>query len=349
MMKNKPHFDALDGLRGIAALGVVVFHFTECVYPDYSKNFIGHGFLAVDFFFCLSGFVIAYAYDSRIMQIGKLAFFKARLIRLHPLVVLGTLLGLIGFLSSPWSSTVSHYTWLNISLLTLGSMLMIPLPFMEERFFNLFSFNAPAWSLFWEYIANLLYAFLLYNISRRLLGILVILAALILGFVSYRAGNLMGGWSKTNFWDGGARLAYSFLAGIFVNRSQWIVSNKIGFSGLALMLAAALMMPTFSHNWLAELLVVLGYFPLLIALGAGTKISPFTQNVCRFFGELSYPLYMTHYVALWIFASYLAKFKPSIHQITWVIVVGTCSLVLLATLFMLFIDKPIRKYLSSKQ
>lgn len=70
LLKTKQHFQVLDGLRGVAALGVVVFHFMEWVFPDFSRNFIGHGFLAVDFFFCLSGFVIGYAYDHRIEKLG---------------------------------------------------------------------------------------------------------------------------------------------------------------------------------------------------------------------------------------------------------------------------------------
>jgi peptidoglycan/LPS O-acetylase OafA/YrhL len=70
LLKTKQHFEILDGLRGVAALAVVTFHFMEIVFSDYSKNFIGHGFLAVDFFFCLSGFVIAYAYDDSIGKIG---------------------------------------------------------------------------------------------------------------------------------------------------------------------------------------------------------------------------------------------------------------------------------------
>src|SRR5881398_1551675 len=90
ILKTKKHFDLLDGLRGVAALAVVIFHFMEWVFSDYSENFIGHGFLAVDFFFCLSGFVIGYAYDNRIVKMGVGEFFKSRLIRLHPLVVLGS-------------------------------------------------------------------------------------------------------------------------------------------------------------------------------------------------------------------------------------------------------------------
>ena len=97
LLGTKNHFEVLDGLRGIAALAIVIFHFMEWVFPDSSKNFIGHGFLAVDFFFCLSGFVIGYAYDDRIRKIGACQFIKLRLIRLHPLVILGSILGLIGF------------------------------------------------------------------------------------------------------------------------------------------------------------------------------------------------------------------------------------------------------------
>src|ERR1700755_2850194 len=98
ILKTKQHFEILDGLRGVAAIAVVTFHFMEIAYTDYSKDFIGHGFLAVDFFFCLSGFVIAYAYDGRLTTLGLKEFFRSRLIRLHPLVVFGSILGLAGLL-----------------------------------------------------------------------------------------------------------------------------------------------------------------------------------------------------------------------------------------------------------
>ncbi len=110
ILTTKQHFEILDGLRGIAALSVVTFHFMEIVYSDYSKNFIGHGFLAVDFFFCLSGFVIGYAYDDRIRGMGVLEFFKSRLIRLHPLVILGSVIGLLGFLFDPFGGHPELYS-----------------------------------------------------------------------------------------------------------------------------------------------------------------------------------------------------------------------------------------------
>ena len=192
ILKTKQHFEILDGLRGVAALAIVVFHFMEWVFPDASKNFIGHGFLAVDFFFCLSGFVIGYAYDDRLGKMGIGEFFKSRLIRLHPLVILGSVLGLIALLVDPFGDHAALHSAGSIFLLFLTSVFVVPYPVMQERSYNLFSLNAPAWSLFWEYVANIIYAFVLVRLGRRALLILTVIAAAALGFVAYKTGNLLG-------------------------------------------------------------------------------------------------------------------------------------------------------------
>lgn len=347
ILTTKKHFEILDGMRGIAALAVVIFHFMEWVAPDITKNFIGHGFLAVDFFFCLSGFVIGYAYDSRIGEMGATTFFRLRLIRLHPLVVLGAVLGLLSFFMDPFAKP-APYDMGKIALLFASSLLLVPLPIMEERFFNLFAFNAPAWSLFWEYIANIFYALVLYRLGRRPLTLLVILAAVGIGLVSYRAGNLLGGWSGGTFFDGGARVAYSFMAGLLIYRSNWVIKNRLGFAGLSLLLFLAFLMPWTKWNGLAEALVVLIYFPLLVSLGAGSALSPALRKVCVFSGNISYPLYMTHYAAIWIFGNYFTNHKPSPDQLTWVIIGGVVFLVVVAYLAMILYDIPVRKYLLNK-
>jgi peptidoglycan/LPS O-acetylase OafA/YrhL len=345
---NKQHFAILDGMRGIAALGVVIFHFMECAIPDYSKNFIGHGFLAVDFFFCLSGFVIGYAYDNRIGQMSAAQFFKLRLIRLHPLVIFGSVLGILSFWLDPFAANTVVYTAGKLLFLFLCSLLLIPMPVMEDRYFNQFGFNAPAWSLFWEYIANIFYAFVLHKVGKRLLIILVAIAAVGIGLVAYRATNLMGGWGKDNTWDGGVRVAYSFLAGLLVYRFNWIIKNKLGFIGLSILLAAALLMPFFKYNWLVETLVVLFYFPLLVSLGAGSTLSPRLKKACDFSGNMSYPLYMTHYAGIWIFANYYNTYKPGNGKLALVIIGGTTIMILVAWTVMKWYDTPVRKYLTNK-
>lgn len=349
ILQTKQHFTILDGLRGIAALAVVIFHFMEWVYTDSSQNFIGHGFLAVDFFFCLSGFVIGYAYDDRIAKMGILEFFKSRIIRLHPLVIAGSILGLLAFLFDPFGGHPELYSTGKIILTFFCSLLLIPLPIIEDRGFNLFSFNAPSWSLFWEYIANIVYAFFLYRIKRNYLLLLTLLSAVAICLVCYRSGNLLGGWSGPTFWDGCARISYSFLAGLLIYRSNWIIKNKLGFIGLSILLLLAFIMPSSKWNWLSEPFVVLVYFPLLIALGAGSTLTPGLKKVCIFSGKISYPLYMTHYAVLWMFGNYYLSHKPDTTQLTLIVTAGVILLVGVAYLVMVIYDIPVRKYLSDRR
>lgn len=348
ILQTKQHFEILDGLRGIAALAVVIFHFMEWVFTDPSKNFIGHGFLAVDFFFCLSGFVIGYAYDDRIAKMGLRNFFVARIIRLHPLVIAGSILGLFAFLFDPFGGHLELYSAGKIILTFICSIFLIPLPIIADRGFNLFSFNAPAWSLFWEYMANIVYAFVLYRIGRSYLLILTILSAAAICYVGYNSGNLLGGWSGPTFWDGCARISYSFLAGLLIYRSNWIIKNKLGFAGLSILLLLAFIMPFSEYNWVSEPLVVLFYFPLLVALGAGSVLKPGLKKVCVFSGQISYPLYMTHYAVLWMFGNYYTNQKPDTIELTFIVVIATILLVGFAYLVMTFYDIPLRKLLNDK-
>jgi peptidoglycan/LPS O-acetylase OafA/YrhL len=348
IFEKKKHFEILDGLRGVAALAIVIFHFMEWVYPDYKKSFIGHGFLAVDFFFCLSGFVIAYAYDDRIRKIGVIEFFKSRFIRLHPLVVLGSVLGLVCFIFDPFALPTTH-SFGYLALLFVSSLLLIPLPVMEERFFNLFALNAPAWSLFWEYFANIFYALVLYKTGRRSLIVFLMFAATGICLVGYQSGNLLGGWGKDNFLDGGVRVSYSFLAGIFVYRSNWIMNNRLGFIGMAILLLLAFTMPSSSWNWLTQSLVVLVYFPLIVSMGAGSTLTKHWKKLCQFSGNISYPLYMTHYAGIWIFGNYFSSKKPSGFELILVIISGTILMVAIAWCVMVVYDIPVRKYLNKKR
>lgn len=348
-LKSKKHFEVLDGLRGIAALAIVIFHFMEWIYPDPSQNFIGHGFLAVDFFFCLSGFVIGYAYDDRIKAMGLKEFFKSRLIRLHPLVIFGSVLGLLAFLFDPFSGESELYNTGRIILLFICSAFLIPFPSMEERAYNNFGLNAPSWSLFWEYVANIIYAFFVCRLNKKALIVLTAIAAGILFYVSFHAGNLLGGWNGDTFWHGGARIFYSFSAGLLIYRFNWIIRNNLGFFGLSIFLSAAFLAPSPNWSWLLEYLIVLFFFPLLVSLGAGTATNSFSKRFCTFSGDMSYPLYMTHYAGIWIFGNYFMNYQPDSTELTWIVIGGTLLMIVFAYIVMKFYDKPVRKYLNAKR
>lgn len=345
---SRTHFPALDGLRGVAAIGVVVFHFMEMVISRYSDLFIGHGWLAVDFFFCLSGFVIGYAYDERIGAMGTWSFFKTRLIRLHPMVVLGSLLGLVALYVDPFRATPLADGIGHVGLMLLASLLLIPYPTMQERSFCLFSLNSPAWSLFWEYIANIAYALFLCRLGKRALIIATVGAALILCAVGYREGNLWAGFNGETFWVGAARLNFSFLAGLLIYRAGLTIRTRLGFTPLALLLVLALVMPYATGGWVREAAVIILWFPLIVMLGAGVTLGDRARRFCKFAGELSYPLYMTHYAFIYPFGNYYEKYHPNATQLTFVVLGGVVIVVAFACLVMKFYDTPLRKYLSRK-
>lgn len=342
---TKPHFEILDGLRGLAAVAVVIFHFMEIAVPDYKENFIAHAYLAVDFFFCLSGFVIAYAYDQKLKSIGLMNFFKIRLIRLHLLVIIGSIIGLVAFAFDPISNLFNAYIGRSFWMF-VASCLMIPYALVHERYFNFFHLNPPTWSLFWEYVANLVYAFVLIKLKNKVLWFLTILAAILLGYEAFKSGNLSVGWGGDNFFGGGARVFFSFLAGILIYRSKWKIPSKLGFSTIGILLILAFLIP-FSEkfNFIIDPLVIVLFFPFLIALGAGVSLAKKSSWICRFSGEISYPLYMVHYPFIWLFMSYVESKKPTMNEMIPVMAIGVVALIAFAFVVLVFIDLPIRKKL----
>jgi peptidoglycan/LPS O-acetylase OafA/YrhL len=176
---TKPHYNILDGLRGVAALMVVWFHVFEAFATSHVDQRINHGYLAVDFFFILSGFVIGYAYDDRWKRMTVREFVTRRFIRLHPMVVIGAVIGAVMFYfqgCSVWDVSKVSVTMLLAA--TLMNACMIPAtPGMEIRgVTEMFPLNGPSWSLFYEYIGNILYALFIRRLPTKALAALVLLA-----------------------------------------------------------------------------------------------------------------------------------------------------------------------------
>ncbi|WP_369410090.1 acyltransferase family protein [Hufsiella arboris] len=231
----------------------------------------------------------------------------------------------------------------------IASCLMIPYPIVPERYYNLFHLNPPAWSLFWEYVANIVYALVLVKLRNKALWILTVIAALAICYEAHKSGNLGVGWSGENITGGGIRVFYSFLIGMLVYRSNWIIKNSLGFLSVGVLLIIAFLIPySDKTNWIADPLIVLFYFPFLVALGSGARLRPVLAKLCRFSGEISYPLYMVHYPFIWIFMSYVEKTKPSMNLMTLIMLAGAVLLIGLAYFTMIFLDIPIRKYLKNR-
>ena len=174
------------------------------------------------------------------------------------------------------------------------------------------------------------------------------MAAAVLFYVSYSSGSLLGGWSGGTFFDGLARISFSFLMGMLIYRFNGIIKNKLGLVGMSALLLLAFLTPYNEQwNWLVDFLIVAIYFPILISLGAGASLASKHYKINRFSGDISYPLYMTHYPFMWIFANYVSVEKPSMAQLNWVIPVSVILLIILSYLVTKFLDSPIRSYLKN--
>lgn len=339
---SKPHFDVLDGLRGTAALMVVLFHFSEPLLPDPQANPLGHAFLAVDFFFCLSGFVIGYAYDPR-SGLGIGEFMKSRLIRLHPMVVAGVTLGLLSFLLDPFDGSPWDKGVFPVVLSYAASLFLLPYAaYLPDRWDLLFPLNAPAWSLSWEYVANIAYALVLWRTPRRALLALALLAAVALLAMGLQAGTIDGGWSLGNWWRGAPRTAFSFFAGLAIWRYRLVLRTRLGYGALSLLLVTGL---TIGRTQWLELIVVMLLFPLIVAMGAGAQVAGWRASVCRFMGRISYPLYITHNFVIWPFGQFVSLYKPA-PWLSAVIIFGSVSgVVAMAYAFVRWYDEPVRTWL----
>ena len=360
----KSHYVILDGLRGVASLWVVVFHLFEAYAGnDPQKQIINHGYLAVDFFFLLSGFVIAYAYDDRWARMGQWEFYKRRLVRLQPMVVLGSVIGAALFVFQDWTifpKVAGSSAW-QVVLVMLVGCTMIPLPKSADirGWDETYPLNGPAWSLFYEYCANVLYAVGLRKLSNRGLGMLVALSAiaLLLLLVIGKRGDLIGGWSldAAGLTIGFTRVMYPFFAGVLLMRLGKRIRLPGAFWLCSLMLIVALSLPRFGGterlwvNGLYEAGCVILLFPLIVAIGAGEKrIDGPSVRVARFFGDLSYPLYITHYPLIYIYTGWVVdrKIPPAQGALAGLGVFIVAVAVAYAS-FKLF-DEPVRRWLAAR-
>ena len=377
-LASKPRYEILDGLRGVAALLVVAYHLFETYYSGKPNQPINHGYLAVDFFFVLSGFVIGYAYDDRWDKMSTWAFFKRRLIRLHPMVIFGTLFGALMFYfgSSPSFPLIGQTPWWMVLVVMLWCFTLIPLPHtMDIRgWAETNPLNGPAWSLQWEYLANILYALVFRKLSKRALGICVAFFAVltimlclnidVFGLLEERnwaSYTVVGGWSTTpgQLQVGLTRLLYPFFCGLLVSRVGKLIKVKGGFWWCSLIIVVLLCMPWMGlgtegesrwTNGLYEAFCILLCFPLIVAMGAGSSVKGGkSEAINRFLGEISFPLYITHYPLIYMQMSWVESHKdaPLSMHIFVAVSIFILSIFVAYGAYKLY-DLPVREWLKKK-
>ncbi len=302
----KPYYLALDGLRGVAAILVVAFH----VGLTWNQPIVRGAYLAVDFFFILSGFVIAAAYDERLREgMTSAAFIVRRLIRLWPLFALALLIAAPFEIARAFAAGAQQ-GYASVESLGLSS-LMLPSPWLSPAHF-LYPMNVPAWSLFCELVANIAYGVFGRWLTSRRLWVIVGLSLLMLALVARADGSFAGGDTSATLPMGLARAAFGFSTGLLLHRlhregalksSLWTIVSA------AVLVGALVLRPP---GWIGDFVVTVAVFPVLIALAA--RVNPqkgLVEDASRALGRASYAIYILHIPLLaWLsFAFHRAGFR----------------------------------------
>ena len=363
---TKAHYDLLDGLRGVAALMVIWYHVFEgfAFASNSAIETLNHGYLAVDFFFILSGFVIGYAYDDRWgKSLTMKDFFKRRLIRLHPMVIMGAVLGAIQG-SVQWDGTHVAISMIMLSLLcTIFFIPAMPGVGYEVRGNGeMFPLNGPCWSLFFEYIGNILYALFIRRLSNKALTVFVVLLGVALAaFAVFNVstyGNIGVGWTLdgVNFLGGSLRMLFPFSLGMLMSRNFKPMKVKGAFWICTIALIALFSVPYLEGleplcmNGVYEAFCVIVAFPIILWIGAsGTTTDKQSTKICKFLGDISYPVYVIHYPLMYLFYAWLIENQLYTLGETWHVALCVFILsIILAYLCLKLYDEPIRKYLAKR-
>ena len=390
-LESKPRYEILDALRGVAALIIVAFHMFEYYSKGPAYQIINHGYLAVDFFFILSGFVIGYAYDDRWDRMTVGSFIKRRLIRLHPMLVFGTVVGALLYYLQEYIYDIpcggAATPWWALLLVFLYGLTLLPIPRAWDirGLGEMHPMNNVFWTLMWEYIANLLYATVIRRFSRVMLTIFVLFSAFLtvnlcmnldlFGLFTERTAEVntvIGGWDlqPTSILIAVTRLFYPFFSGLLLSRlfTGFDGGRKVldlgkfrvkgGFLICVVAIVALLAMPrvggtdpgNFWMNGLYETVVILVCFPLIVSLGAGSVVeSKAARSICKFLGEISYPLYVTHLPFVFVMMTWAHNHREaplSVH--IWVAVSLYILSVAVAYAGFKLYDQPVRKWLKEK-
>jgi peptidoglycan/LPS O-acetylase OafA/YrhL len=290
-------FVVLDGLRGIAAICVVIYHFSQ--HGD--AALLPYACFAVDLFFCLSGFVIAKSsLKATAAGMAPVTFVRKRLVRLYPMFAVGIALGVLALSwkafrgEAVFSSGFLAALIANVVYLPAfgGSQIAVgPVTIRNAAF----PFNPPAWTLFYELVINMLFFYLWRSglTSLRKTGLIVAVIFPVLFLLAF-AGRGSDGWSVEvdQMVIGFTRTLGGFAAGV----ALFLCHRQVALRGgartwLAPMLAAALVL---AFQFGGSQVVVLALMPLTVWIGAKVEVERGVERICRGLGALSYPLYCIH-------------------------------------------------------
>lgn len=287
-------FHTLDALRGVAAIGVLVFHLKQPFAPLAAPG----GYLAVDLFFMMSGVVLSHAYELRFQAgMGTYDFMRVRLIRLYPLYLLGTIFGIAVTFASLHGRNIQN--WDSSSLLQAALLALLFLPnFSGRPVQQTFPLNIPCWSLLFELLVNFLFVIFWPLLTSRRLVIVSLLSGGAVGLAILHAGDIDQGSATSSFSVGLARTLFGFSVGVLIARRIRHTHRAESNAGVAAIVLAAVVAiigaPGGELRAIWDAVCVLAVFPLMVHFATLVDPGLHVRRVATFLGITSYAVYVLH-------------------------------------------------------
>lgn len=338
-------FLLLDGLRGLAAFAVILDHTP----PNILGDLVPGRYLAVDFFFVLSGFVLANAYGKRLRGGWPvLSFMRARVIRLYPLYFAGLMIGVtltaMGILRG-WETTPIG----QVGVFLLCGLLFLPAPpIYDFGGGHLYPFNGPSWSLFFELAVNVIYGLIARALTWRWLAVILVLGAIAVAFTLTRHQDVLGpGWLWSHFDAALARVVFDFFAGVALFRMRdRFRAPKLSPLLPVLAFTAVIAAPVpVEWRFIYDAAATIVFMPALVAFASEARVEGSLAKACTGLGALSYGVYVLHVPlmgALFVAAEAAHFDLPALAVVGLVIVIAGITSAALHHVY----DVPMRSWLS---
>lgn len=354
---DRREIKALTSLRGFAAMAVVLQHFSATAQwhsTGWIPSLVPHGYMAVDFFFVLSGFIMSYTYLAGFESLGMKAygpFLWKRVARIFPLGIAVTAIilfagGIASFWDKPWM-------FINGAAMQngLGTAVLINLLHLQG-FFNSYSLNDPSWSISVELAAYVLFPGLIYLIFKapRWVGVAYVAVGAYILFRIATTGPVIGLGTRWMPYDL-SRCLVEFGFGMIVYRAfsgpsrlravgrdgwTWLISAAcVSFFALRTDLLAAFSFP----------FVVLAY-----ALNRGAPSRLLSSRIPYFLGTISFSIYLVHHMFRlpeMMLVQYFHPGKLSPAEAIVFALLGSLSVLPFATLAYYGVERPGRTALNS--
>lgn len=347
-MIGSSHYQALDFLRGVAAMGVVLFHLSSRMNL---AGLFGHGYLAVDFFFTLSGFVMDRAYGAK-LETGRLTlkgFLALRLVRLMPLVIFGTVIA-AGIDLFRQGDFAPRQHLIDIVETSLMGCLLLPTFWTTTLEQTIYPLNGPVWSLFFELCANVVHGLAAVRAAIRSTFPIIALASIALIIAAtIRQHEVHFGTHQDNFLLGFPRVLWSYILGIAISRAKLRLTplSKWIYAGAVFAMIATPLLPG-NLNTVFDLVSVCLFIPLIVSGSANCKGALTFSRISTLSGELSYPLYATHYPFVRVVGTTVRRFDlPPLLNLS-IAAVTTVGLSALALFVFNTYDVPARRWLTMR-